>query len=247
MWLLVRSLLVLVTALPLGCANRAAPTAAPAALPDAGRPVEPALAQEVPTYRIQPGDQLDLKFFYNPELNETVLVRPDGKISLQLVDEVSAAGLTPTELDQALTKLYSAELRRPDVAVILRSLGGYRVYVGGEVNTPSLLALAPGMTPLQAVLAAGGFKETAKPDAVIVIRRGAGNRPVPIRVDLKQALAGHPTDGVPLQPADVVYVPRTWIAEANRFVNQYIERLLLFRGTTLGLGFTYELNNNNRN
>jgi protein involved in polysaccharide export with SLBB domain len=235
-----RALCLLATTLSFGCVGARSTAQLPPSFP---AQAAAAAAPGTETYRIQPGDQLDLKFFYNPELNESVVVRPDGRISLQLVDEVLAAGLTPAELDAALTKRYEAELRRPEVSVILRSLGAYRVYVGGEVGTPALVGLAPGMGPLQAVMAAGGFKETAKPEAALVIRRGSDNRPVPIPVNLQQMLAvGGAGDGMQLQPGDVVYVPKTWIAEANKFVNQYIERLLLFRGTTLGFGFTYELN-----
>ena len=190
-----------------------------------------------------PGDQLDIKLFFNPELNETILVRPDGKISLQLIDEVQAAGLTPAQLDTELTRLYSQELKRPSVTVIVRSFTGQRVYIGGEVTTPSLIPLTAGMTPLQAVMNAGGFKETAKPAGVIVIRKGPDNRPIPLRVDLQRIIDGATTaEDLQLQPYDIVYVPKTWIAKANKFVNEYIEKLFLYRGTTLGFGFTYDLN-----
>jgi polysaccharide export outer membrane protein len=200
-------------------------------------------SQKPPAYQIQPGDQLDIKFFYNPELNETVFVRPDGKISLQLLDDVHAAGLTPSRLDAILTRNYSKELRKPVVTVIVRSFAGQRVYVGGEVNSPGLVDLTTGMTALQAVLTAGGFRETAKPEGVIVITKGQKNEPVPIRADLKEALYGQSEGAdVQLHPYDIVYVPKTWIAEANKFVNQYVERLLLFRGTSLGFGFTYQVN-----
>ena len=77
----------------------------------------PPQPQPLAQYIIQPGDQLDIKFFYNPELNESVTVRPDGKISLQLVDEVQAAGLEPAELDAKLTEAYSQELKKPMVTV----------------------------------------------------------------------------------------------------------------------------------
>jgi polysaccharide export outer membrane protein len=196
------------------------------------------------SYMIQAGDQLDIKFFYNPELNESVTVRPDGKISLQLIDEVQAAGRTPAELDQSLTKDYSKELKKPVVTVIVKSFTSQRIYVGGEVNRQGLMDLTAGMTPLQAVLNAGGFKETANPEAAIIIRKGPDNRPVPIRVDLKNALYGQgPGDAARLQPQDVVYVPKTFIAEANKFVNQYIENLLMFRGVSFG--FSYDINGNN--
>ena len=71
-------------------------------------PMTPVAPKLLP-YSIQPGDQLDIKFFYNPELNETVTVRPDGMISLQLVDEVKTAGLKPSELDELLTKKYEKD------------------------------------------------------------------------------------------------------------------------------------------
>ncbi len=196
-------------------------------------------------YRIQAGDQLDIKLFFNPELNETVFVRPDGKISLQLVDDVQAAGLRPSDLDDVLTQKYSQELRKPVITVIVRSFTGQRVYVGGEVGNPGLVNLTAGMTALQAVINAGGFRETAKPDGVIVIRKGPENQPIPIRVDLEQVIDGEEIRDFQLHPYDIVYVPKTWIAKANKFVNQYIERLLLFKGVSVGLGFTYELNDSN--
>jgi protein involved in polysaccharide export with SLBB domain len=196
--------------------------------------------EEVLEYRIQPGDELDIKFFYNPELNEIIVVRPDGKISLQLLDDVHAAGLTPSQLEASLTRKYSKELRKPVVTVIVRTFAGQRVYVGGEVYRPGLVQLTAGMTALQAVLVAGGFMPTAKPDEVIVITKGPDNEPVPIRADLKKAIQAEDADVV-LNSYDIVYVPKTRIAQANKFVNQYVEQLLLFRGTSLGFGFGYEV------
>jgi len=203
--------------------------------------VEKATPQKPQEYIIQPSDQLDIKFFYNPEINETITVRPDGKISLQLVDEVQAAGLKPSQLDDVLTQKYSHELKKPMITVIVKSFEGQRIYVGGEVNRPGLIKLAGGVTPLQAVFNAGGFKETANPESAIVIRKGPGNRPVPINMNLKDAMQGKSSSAdFLLQPDDIVYVPKTAIALANKFVNQYIERLLLYRGVSLG--FTYQTN-----
>ena len=191
-------------------------------------------------YVIQRGDELQIKFFYNPELNDTVQVRPDGRISLQLVDDIVAAGLTPSQLDDALTRRYSEELKSPVVSVILRSFAAQRVYVAGEVNRQGLVDLTPGMTPLEAVIKSEGWMETGKPEATLVIRKGPDNRPFPIRVDLKEAFRGTASGHtLQLQPFDIVYVPKTFIAEANKFVNQYVEKLLLFRGVSLG--FSYEL------
>ncbi len=128
---------------------------------------------------------MDIKFFFNPELNETVIVRPDGNISLLLIDDVRSAGLTPSELDVLLTQAYARELRKPMITVIVKTFTGQRVYVGGEIGKPGLVELAPGMTALQAVFNAGGFLDTAKPEAVLVIRKGgAADAPIPIRVNL---------------------------------------------------------------
>ena len=214
-----------------GCATKSAVAPNTATVASFGEPAP---------YFIQPGDQLDIKFFYNPEINETVTVRPDGKISLQLVDEIQAAGLKPLQLDNVLTEKYGQELKKPVVTVIVRSFSGQRVYVGGEVNSQGLINLRAGMTPLQAVLNAGGFKETAKPESAIVIRKGLDNRPVPIKMDLTDAMYGKSGNAdFLLQPHDIVYVPKTAIAKADKFVNQYIEKLLLFKGVSLG--FSYEL------
>jgi len=198
-------------------------------------------SREPMEYIIQPGDQLDIKFFYNANLNESVPVRPDGKISLQLLDDVQAAGLTPAHLDEVITRKYAGELKDPAVTVIVRSFTGQRVYVDGEVNRPGLITLTAGMTARQAVVNAGGFKETANPEAAIIIRKGPDNEPVPVRVDLNKILHEKGAEAsFQLQPHDIVYVPKTLIAKANKFVNQYIEQLILFRG--VNLGFNYQLN-----
>ena len=215
----------------LGCATQSAvvPYTAPAES-----------AKEPSPYLIQPGDRLEIKFFYNRELNETVVVRPDGKISLQLLDDIQAAGITPAQLDEILTQKYAYELKQPVLTVIVRSFTGQRVYVGGEVNRPGLVSLTANMSALQAVINAGGLKETAELENAIVIRKGKDSKPTPMRVDLTKAIyEGSAHNHFKLKPYDIVYVPKTFIAKANKFVNQYIERLILFKG--VNFGFTYEV------
>jgi len=232
------ALITVIFGLLSACASQQSNVAPEAAALTASSTGEPA------PYFIQPGDQLDIKFFYNPEINESVTVRPDGKISLQLIDEVQAAGLKPSQLDDELTEKYAQELKKPAITVIVRSFDGQRIFVGGEVNRQGLITIAGNMTPLQAVLHAGGFKETAKPESTIVIRKGPGNKPVPIKMDLYDAMHGKKGSAdFLLQPDDIVYVPKSAIAKANKFVNQYIENLLLFNGVSLG--FTYELHADN--
>jgi protein involved in polysaccharide export with SLBB domain len=173
-------------------------------------------------------------------LNESLIVRPDGYISLQLVNEIMVAGLEPSEVNEILTEKYSLELRKPVVTVIVKSFAGRRVYVGGEVGQQGLLVMPAGLTALQAVTQSGGFPAMAQPGETLVIRKGPDNRPIPMQVDLAAVLSGT-TNGKDfrLQPDDILYVPKSSIAKVNLFVNQYIEHLLLFRGASLG--FSYEL------
>jgi polysaccharide biosynthesis/export protein len=179
----------------------------------------------VKEYRIQPGDQLDVKLFYNPELNEQLTVRPDGRITLQLVNDVVAAGLTPAQLTAELTKAYSGELRNPKVAVILRTSVADRVYVDGEVNKAGLVPLVGPTTILQSISQAGGIKETAKTGEVILLRKMEDNKMTPFRISLDDAFKGAgESNDIYLKPNDIVYVPKSTIADVNTWVDQYIRR-----------------------
>jgi protein involved in polysaccharide export with SLBB domain len=195
-------------------------------------------AEKLQPYRIQPGDELDIKFFYNPELNEVVTVRPDGMISLQLVDDIEVANLEPAELDKILTQKYSKDLRKPVLTVIVRTFSGQRVFVGGEVIRPGLITLAPGMDPVQAVMQAGGLRETASPASTIIIRKGEDNRPIPIRFNLNSHINGiGETADFQLQPDDVIYVPKSSVAQLNKFVDEVIRGVLMFNGWAFGFSY----------
>jgi protein involved in polysaccharide export with SLBB domain len=178
-------------------------------------------------YRIQAGDQLDIKFFYNKDLNEQVTVRPDGRISLQLVRSIVAAGLTPEQLTDQLTKTYGAHLKDPEIAVIVRSFSSQRVYVDGEVAKPGLIPLTGPTTVLQAVSQAGGFLYTGNATDVMVIRRGPENQPLAMVVNMNKVHNG--TDlaqDIYLKPFDIIYVPKTAIADVNLWIEQYMNRMV---------------------
>jgi len=89
-------------------------------------------AEKMPDYFLQPGDNLDIRFYKNPELNENVTIRPDGRISLEPIGDITAAGLTPVQLDKALTEKYSTEIKNSIITVIVKTFGGQRIYVGGR-------------------------------------------------------------------------------------------------------------------
>lgn len=187
-------------------------------------------------YRIQPGDQLDIKFFYNPELNELLTVRSDGRITLQLINDVQAAGLTPTELTAALTKGYRAELTNPRIAVIVRTPISQKVYVDGEVYRAGLVNLTGPTTALQSIAQAGGMKDSAKPEEVIVLRRMDGNFQA-IRVNLEKAVRGKDSSqDIYLNPNDIVFVPKSTIANLNVWIDTYIRK-----NVPLPVGIGYDL------
>jgi protein involved in polysaccharide export with SLBB domain len=181
------------------------------------------IAPPVPReYRIAHGDKINIKLFYNPDLNQEVTVRPDGKISLLLVHDVNAAGLTPTELTNQLTESYGKYLQQPEVAVIVNAFGSQRLFVGGEVGYPGVRDLVGPTTVLQAVAMAGGFKDTARLDEIIVIRRDENNKPVTIALDALKAMKGIDlSQDIYLQPYDLVLVPKSDIANVDVWVQQY--------------------------
>lgn len=178
-------------------------------------------------YLLQVGDELAIKFYTNPELNEDVKVRPDGMISLQLIDDVVAAGRSPAELDADLTKRYTGELADPQVSVIVRRSGLNRIYIDGEIGKPGTVTLAGGMTLYQAIQRAGGLLETAHRAQIILIRKGPDGQPVGRAIDIRPIQRGaNPALDIPMRPLDMVFVPRSKIAEVDLFVKQWIRDAL---------------------
>lgn len=176
-------------------------------------------------YTITEGDDITIRFYYNPQLDEDLRVRPDGKISLALVGEIDAARKTPQMLSESITTAYKAFLTRPNAVVILRRVATARAFVGGEVARPALLDMQQrNQTVLQGIAATGGVTTDATLKQVIVLRR-IPDRPLPIvfAVDLTKALDGtDPAQDVTLLPDDVVYVPRSGIADINLAMRLYI-------------------------
>ncbi len=180
-------------------------------------------------YRIAVGDRLEIKFYYNTELNQEVGVRPDGRISLQLVKEVPAAGLTPEQLTQDLLERYKKHLAEPEVTVIVNSFSGHKVFVGGEVGQPGVRELIGPITAFQAITASGGLKDTARTKEIVVYRRGPDqNTPMAIPLNIENALKGLDfSQDIYLQPYDIVFVPRSSVANFNVWVDQYLRKGIL--------------------
>jgi len=180
-----------------------------------------------PEYVLNAGDVLTIKFYYNPELNEDLTIRPDGKITMQLVGEVEAAGRTPAQLARELTHLYARELAAPTVNVIVRRFSSERIFVSGEVGKQGALAMSDGLTLYQAIQKAGGLLDTARRSQVVLIRRQPDGHVAGAAIDVRPVESGEAPDlDVPLQALDMVFVPKSEIANINVFVDQYIRKNL---------------------
>lgn len=191
------------------------------------------------TYILQRGDILEIKVFNVTELDTTVTIRPDGKISVLLLDDIEAAGRTTTQLDELLTARYAPFYLDPRVTINVKAFANHKIYVGGEVVQPGLFPLVGDLTAVRALIQAGGPRSTAKTSHVILLRDSGDGRPVTMILNLKDVINNRQPD-VPLSPFDVLYVPKSAIAKVNTFVDQYIKQLLPF---TLSAGFSYLLNN----
>ncbi len=190
--------------------------------------------EPMPRLTLKPGDTVEIKFPYASQFNEIQTVRPDGFISLQLVGEVAAAGKTPLELRDELIKGYTPQLKHPELSVMVRSLAERRIYVGGEVNRPGLLEMPGDMTLLEAVMQAGGFNLDRAEVGNVVVARVADGKQYGYGLDMNDALAGREVQPFYLKPRDIVYVPRTRIADVDQWVSQYLYKLL----PPVSIGFT---------
>lgn len=187
--------------------------------------IPPGPATPGPDYTLQAGDELNVRFLYTPAHNEQIPVRPDGRITLGVTGQIEAVGLTPPELEKIIAERASRRLRDPEVSVVVTKVSPQRVYVGGEVEKPGEVALQPGMTPLQAVMRAGGFKIGGKPDSVVLISPTADGSFAASRINLQQVMDDGVAERVRLRPNEILYVPKSWIGNANTVVDLYVRGL----------------------
>jgi protein involved in polysaccharide export with SLBB domain len=176
------------------------------------------------------GDELDLHFTLNSELNERTTIGPEGQITAPLIGSVEAAGKTVAELTDTLKQRYAPVLRVPELDVLVVGYGSSRIFVGGEVRLPGALAISGPTDVLQSVILAGGALPTAQLSQVVVLRRRADRTPMLRTVNLKALIGqGAPGEDVELQPFDVVYVPKSDIASFDLFVDQYLNQAVPFQ------------------
>jgi polysaccharide export outer membrane protein len=175
---------------------------------------------ETAPYRIQPGDGLDVQFKYHPDDSQQVNVTRGGHIALPVTGELDAAGLTLGELEKLIQARASRFLRDPVVSVSVAESRA-RAYIGGEVAAPGFVSLTKPMTVLQAILERGGFTVGANLSDVVVLSQAAG-KPAARRLDLNERIKDGTTEGMVLAPDEVVLIPKTGIAKAGEWVNQWL-------------------------
>jgi polysaccharide export outer membrane protein len=160
-----------------------------------------------PNYVIGAQDVLDINIWKEPDLSRSVPVRPDGKISLPLLNDVQASGLTPTQLAAQITTGLNKFLTNPEVTVIVSQINSQRIYILGEVGRAGAYTLIPGMTALQALSNAGGFTAFANSKKIYVLRQENGKQ-VKHYFNYKEVIDGkQPDQNIELKVGDTIVVP----------------------------------------
>jgi polysaccharide export outer membrane protein len=164
-----------------------------------------AKVQGVSEYRLGPEDVLDVFVWMEPTLSATVTVRPDGRISLPLANELEASGKTAAQLQSEITKQLQRYLSEPVVTVMVNQINSVKISVLGEVRKPDVYRIKNRITVLDAIAMAGGFTDLARPNRVVVLRNTPAGQQR-IKIDLKQVVADDHAKLFYLEPMDTVYV-----------------------------------------
>ncbi|MEE4310414.1 MAG: polysaccharide biosynthesis/export family protein [candidate division KSB1 bacterium] len=182
---------------------------------------------EMSPYRLGFGDVLEIKFLNNSHFNESLVVRPDGRISMQVVGDISVTRMTPEALSDTIATAYSRIIKSPEVTVIVREFGANQVYVLGEVNSPGAFPLQRELSVIQSLALAGGQKESANLKSVLLLRKKRDGSMDVKRLDLSlKSFESSQSNDDHIQAYDIVYVPKTFIANVNTFVDQALSGLI---------------------
>jgi polysaccharide export outer membrane protein len=200
--------LALAAFLAFGAAGtKAQNTGSPAAGPAAPAQTLPATVEVDPSYKIGPQDVLRIDVWKEPEISRAVPVRPDGKITLPLLNDVQASGLTPQQLAAKISEGLKKFITSPQVTVGVTEINSRRIFVTGEVTRPGAFPLLPNMTILQALSSSGGFTQFARLKNIYVLRMEDGKQ-VKHSFNYKDAISGkHPEQNITLEGGDVIVVP----------------------------------------
>ena len=189
----------------------------PAQTPDENNNIAPIAGE----YLVGAGDALTITVWENPDLNHEVVVRPDGKISFPLINEILAENRTLPQINKEITRRLAEYIKTPNVTVALKQVGGNKVMVLGEVRSPGMYKLEQRKTVLEAIALAGGFSRDAVEDSVIVVQ-GSLSDPKPQRLNLSNAMRGRTNDSLIVANQTIIYVPRKFIANLNYYLTEIL-------------------------
>jgi polysaccharide biosynthesis/export protein len=172
-------------------------------------------------YIVGAGDTLTITVWENPDLNQEVVVRPDGKISFPLINEITVENRTLPQISREITRRLAEYIKTPNVNIALKQVGGNKVMVLGEVRSPGMYKLEQRKTVLEAIALAGGFGRDAVEDSVIVVQ-GSLSDPKPQRLNLSKTMRGRTNDCLIPANQTIVYVPRKFIADVNYYLTEIL-------------------------
>ena len=170
-------------------------------------------------YLLHPGDVLDIEYRYTPEFNQTVSVQPDGYVSLQMGGDLKVAGRNLEQVRNLILARARTRLESPELTVVLKEFQKPYVVVAGEVVQPGKFELRENLTAIQAVLLAGGFKESAKSSQILVFRKLNADTAEVRSLNFKNLKQSSDLENdLTLQPGDMILVPRNRISKIERYV-----------------------------
>jgi polysaccharide export outer membrane protein len=173
-----------------------------------GSPVPASAPPAISDYVIGPEDLLQITVWKNESLSRELAVRPDGKISMPLLHDIQAAGLTPMQLQEKLSTALGEFMPNPEVAVTVTDVRSYRISVLGEVVKPGVLQLKSDTTVLEAIALAGGFRDFASPSKIVILRKNGDGQTHKIPFNYNRVVKDNRAEGnVTLKSGDVVVVP----------------------------------------
>jgi polysaccharide export outer membrane protein len=173
-----------------------------------GSPVPASAPPAITDYVIGPEDLLQITVWKNESLSRELAVRPDGKISMPLLHDIQAAGLTPMQLQEKLSTALGEFMPNPEVSVTVTDVRSYRISVLGEVVKPGVLQLKSDTTVLEAIALAGGFRDFASPSKIVILRKNGDGQTHKIPFNYNRVVKDNRAEGnVTLKSGDVVVVP----------------------------------------
>jgi polysaccharide biosynthesis/export protein len=170
-------------------------------------------------YQLVAGDVLDVNYRYTPEFNQTVMVQPDGYVVLQIVGDIKIGGLTVEQARQEIIRKATVRLKDPEITLVLKEFQKPYYVVAGEVAQPGKIEMRERTTALQAVMMAGGFKDSARSSQIVIFRKLNEQMAEVKTLDLRSIRKTTDLENdLTLQPGDIIFVPRNTFSKIEKYI-----------------------------